>query len=139
MITTRRFFTPGEANKTLPFVRRVIQDIVEVHEAISDLYARIRRAADEGRKDEASTLEEEMKDLLGAREAYVNELERVGCEFKDYRLGLVDFPARLDDRPVYLCWRMGEPEIQFWHEMEGGFAGRRPIAGCSFAAGSPVG
>ena len=55
------------------------------------------------------------------------EIEQHGCLLKDLDTGLVDFPCRVGDREVYLCWRLGEPAIQFWHGTEEGFAGRKPI------------
>ena len=48
-------------------------------------------------------------------------------QFKGYDLGLVDFPSLLNERTIYLCWQRGEPDVGFWHELDGGFAGRRPI------------
>jgi len=124
----RRLFTPDEANKTLPYVNRVIKDIVQTHESISSLYDRWRKLSDKevGTAD-SEEIEGRIRKLLEVREEYVRELENIGCEFKDYQLGLVDFPALIGGREVCLCWQMGEPEIQFWHEPEDGFAGRRPI------------
>jgi hypothetical protein len=55
------------------------------------------------------------------------EIEGLGCLLKDLDIGLVDFPCRLGEREVYLCWKMGEPNIQFWHDIEEGFAGRKPL------------
>jgi hypothetical protein len=134
--TTGRLFTPEEANKTLPYVERVIKDIVDTHQRISDLYSTWRAmsdedvlaSTDESERKEAEKIEGQIRVLLGAREEFVEELETIGCEFKDFQLGLVDFPARLGDRDVYLCWRMGEPEIQFWHELHDGVSGRQPIS-----------
>jgi hypothetical protein len=51
----------------------------------------------------------------------------MGIKVKDLQVGLVDFPAWRDDHEVYLCWKYGEDDIQFWHEIEAGFAGRQPI------------
>jgi hypothetical protein len=60
------------------------------------------------------------------REA-VEEIESLGCLVKDLDIGLVDFPSRVAGRDVYLCWKLGEPHIQFWHYVEEGFAGRKPL------------
>ena len=60
------------------------------------------------------------------REA-VRAIQNCGCLVKDLEIGLVDFPCRLGDREVYLCWKLGEPSIQFWHNTDEGFAGRKPI------------
>src|SRR5207249_1745693 len=58
---------------------------------------------------------------------YAQELKDIGVELKDYFTGLVDFPCRMDNREVYLCWRLGEAEVAYWHELEAGFAGRQRV------------
>jgi hypothetical protein len=60
-------------------------------------------------------------------EALIEQLKAYGCEIKDINGGLLDFPARIDDREVYLCWRYNEPEIAFYHELHTGFGGRKPL------------
>jgi hypothetical protein len=55
------------------------------------------------------------------------EIEEMGCLVKDLDIGLVDFPSRLGERDIYLCWKLGEPSIQYWHYVEEGFAGRKPL------------
>jgi hypothetical protein len=59
--------------------------------------------------------------------AAVERIQAAGCLIKDLDIGLVDFPARLNDEEIYLCWRLGEDRIRFWHRPEEGFAGRKPI------------
>jgi len=61
-------------------------------------------------------------------EDYVDELTDVGCELKDYQIGLIDFVGRHQRRDVYLCWKLGEERIGYWHEMNAGYAGRQPIS-----------
>ena len=58
---------------------------------------------------------------------YERELQNLGIELKDYFIGLIDFPCRMDGREVYLCWRLGEPEVAYWHELDAGFAGRQKL------------
>jgi hypothetical protein len=68
------------------------------------------------------------KEESGARlRQAAEEIEGLGCLLKDLDIGLVDFPCRLGGREVYLCWKLGEPNIQFWHHVEEGFAGRKPL------------
>jgi hypothetical protein len=57
----------------------------------------------------------------------MKEIEQLGCVVKDLGIGLIDFPCRVGDRDAYLCWRLGEPSIRFWHTTDEGFAGRKPI------------
>jgi hypothetical protein len=60
-------------------------------------------------------------------ERFVAELEALGVQFKGFDLGLVDFPSERDGRPVLLCWKLNEPAVAHWHEVEDGFAGRQPL------------
>jgi hypothetical protein len=59
--------------------------------------------------------------------AAVERIQDAGCIIKDLEIGLVDFPARLNNEEIYLCWRLGEDRIRFWHRPDEGFAGRKPI------------
>jgi len=67
--------------------------------------------------------------LIEELDGIVAEIEASGAHLKDVELGLVDFPAEHDGEIVYLCWQSGEPEVAFWHRVEDGFAGRRPLPG----------
>ncbi len=123
----RRVFSLKEANQTLPLVMRITRDIVAGHREISDLYAKSHLLKEGGREDDAEELKTRIHELLQVVDDYVEELEKIGCEYKDRTNGLVDFPARMGNRLVYLCWKMGEPEVLYWHELHAGFAGRKPI------------
>lgn len=127
----RKVFTLEEANRTLPLVTRVIRDIVAEHQTLSDLNAKAREADEQGRQSVVEGIRDTMHDHLHQLEDYVEELQQVGCEFKDPREGLVDFPARIPkgNRLVFLCWKLGESEIRFWHAINSGFAGRKPVEG----------
>jgi hypothetical protein len=60
-------------------------------------------------------------------DGYLKELESIGCVFKGFDAGLVDFPSLRDDQPILLCWRLGEERITHWHPVDGGFDGRQPV------------
>ena len=60
-------------------------------------------------------------------EDFVDELAEIGCELKDYTLGLIDFIGRHQGRDVCLCWKLDEQRVEWWHEPEAGFAGRQPL------------
>jgi len=126
----RRVFSLKEANQTLPLVTRIIRDIVECYRKISESDAQAHRLAAEGKTLQSDEIRDQIHDLLLVVDGFVAELHQIGCEFKDPFQGLVDFPARLNgDRIVYLCWKMGEPEIRYWHELHTGFGGRQPVDG----------
>lgn len=63
----------------------------------------------------------------GELEELVAELHELGCLFKGVQEGLVDWYSRYAGRPVFLCWKLGEPEIEWWHQLDAGFIGRQPI------------
>jgi hypothetical protein len=127
-----QFFTVEQANRTLPLVRRIVEDVVQQHrkwrETIIefDLVASAARADDA--RDRSEQLERNAQALAREIEGFKRELEALGIQLKDPRLGLVDFPSEMAGRQVLLCWRLGEPEVQFWHEVDAGYAGRQPLS-----------
>lgn len=121
----RRRFTLAEANRSLTLVMRIVRDIVNTHERATQLQAKLEEAATakvmggtQGQLD--ATLEQ--------LQSYVDELDTVGVELKDYEAGLIDFPGRHQGRDVCLCWKLGEENIGYWHEIHTGYAGRQPIS-----------
>jgi hypothetical protein len=128
----RKSFTVEQANATLPLVRAIVRDLTALAVDLRDRHERLRHAP-EG----ASVSPEHEEEMAQARAALENDLERLGgfeqelaelgVELKDYFLGLVDFPSLLDGRPVYLCWKAGEDSVTHWHELDAGFAGRKPL------------
>jgi len=82
-----------------------------------------------GRKQERDKL------VTAIREA-VEQIEETGCVVKDLDVGLIDFPTLIDDETVYLCWKLGEKRIFYWHRMDEGFAGRKPLEDSSEAGSS---
>ena len=83
----------------------------------------IEKAAGNGGSQAASKLVEDFERL----EDLVHQVQATGALFKDLNLGLLDFPAMKEGREVYLCWKYGEGDIDFWHEIEAGYAGRQSI------------
>ena len=132
---TRKYFTPAQANAALPLVRAIVGDIVALANDLRDRHESLARLRQADRKSAPSTAHQEELDLARAEfergKTRMQELEReladLGIELKDYFTGLVDFWCRLDGRDVYLCWKLGEPEVAHWHELNAGFAGRRKL------------
>ena len=125
-------FTVAQANRTLPLVRKIVEDVVQQHrrwrEAILELDLVASTARDDDPPERAAALEREAVALARELDGYQRELEQIGVQLKDRRLGLVDYPSEIDGRSVLLCWRLGEPEVQFWHEVDAGYAGRQPLS-----------
>jgi len=140
----KRTFTIREANATLPLVRAIVADLVGLARDVTDRRQRLlaistsdrRRIADPYQEELVQAEEELEKDARRVLE-YVAELRQLGVETKSVTEGLVDFPAVLDGRRVYLCWKLGEPEIGFWHELDAGFRGRQPLAAKKTDGGEP--
>ena len=129
-----KLFTLEEAERTLPLVRRIVEDLLAEYPRWRQAVSRYEILTGGARADWGET-----SDLVAARDAvtghadringYLQELEKIGCVFKGFDAGLVDFYSLREDRLIFLCWRLGEPRITHWHELEAGFAGRQPIDG----------
>lgn len=79
---------------------------------------------------------QERDKLVTAIKETVERIEETGCVVKDLDVGLIDFPTLIDDETVYLCWKLGEKRIFYWHRMDEGFAGRKPLEGTPEAGSS---
>jgi hypothetical protein len=131
-----RLFTPEEANAALPTVRSAVERLVAARRSLSELELRLAslrsRVAGNGgglHPGSVGELQEEAAVAANRLGKAVEELDRLGIQVKDPDTGLVDFPARhpVDGSTVLLCWRLGEPDVAWWHTLEGGFAGRKPL------------
>jgi hypothetical protein len=127
-----RLFTVDHANRTLPLVRRIVEDVVREHQRWQETIAELDTVVVEARSDipdpRLVALERRAQDIAREIDAFQTELESLGIQLKDRRIGLVDFPSELDGRRVLLCWRLGEPSVQYWHDEDAGYAGRRPLS-----------
>ncbi len=130
----RKIFTPAEANATLPLVRAIVSDLVDLSCELTERRQRLSMLvggkagnSHDPYHEELVQVQKEMeKDTARLRE-YVEELRALGVEPKGGTQGLVDFPALLNGRKVYLCWKLGESRVLFWHDLEAGYAGRQPL------------
>lgn len=121
----RKYFSVEEANRSLPYVRRVIEDVRATYQRAVALQQKLDRPMPTELLEAVQADYEVAVDDLNR---FVDELHQMGVELKDYELGLIDFPAKSGDREVYLCWRRGEDQINAWHEVDAGFAGRKDLA-----------
>src|SRR3954470_16485535 len=123
-------FTVEQANATLPLVRKIVDDIVVQYRLWNeklneiDLVAASGRAAD---NETADRLAGEAQAIAREIESFRRELADLGIEMKDPGIGLIDFPSTMAGRPIFLCWRLGEAEVGYWHEIHAGYAGRQPL------------
>ena len=123
-----KLFTVEEANELIPSVQKRLVSIQKLYERLGTLREPAKAAASasefgggmEGGSHYVKALYEIGK--------HTTDLHEMGIQLKDYSRGLIDFPSMRDGRVVLLCWQLGEPdEIEWWHEVEGGFAGRKPL------------
>lgn len=143
----RKLFTVEQANATLPLVCAIATDLAVLARDVIERRERVkailvmregiggRREPDPYEEEMALVQEELDRDILRLQE-YVEELRALGVEPKGATEGLVDFPAMIEGRPVYLCWKVGEPEVLYWHEIDAGFPGRQPLYADSGVAGA---
>jgi hypothetical protein len=122
-------FSIDQANRALPLVRRIVQDIVDEYARWQEMVNRLDVMTAAVRRDSADVdrLQRDIQSAARAIDGYVRELTDLGVEMKGFDVGLVDFPGEMGGRPVYLCWRLGESSVAHWHERDAGYAGRRPL------------
>lgn len=133
--TPTKFFTPEEAQRALALIVPIMADakkelklyfelsndleLLEEHLREHPEDAKISLAADEQ--------EEKIEDSLKKLQHFAGEIQEIGCRLTDVEIGLVDFPAQINGRTVFLCWRIDEERVQYWHDVEKGFADRHPL------------
>jgi hypothetical protein len=132
---TDRYFNRSEAEKLLPWLRDLLGQVREqkrradqIDQEMASVASRIllmggvvlpyRQLAEKKLLKDRSL--ERIKESIG-------EIEKAGCVMKDLEQGLVDFPCLIEDREVFLCWKLGEERILYWHGTDEGFAGRKPL------------
>ena len=118
--TAIKYWTPKEAEKTLPLVKQIVKDILEKGHMVKTIAESM--GGDISRNSEAEKYVNEIK-------GFIKELEEIGCSFKDWNfsIGLVDFPAIINGEEVELCWRSDEEHILFYHGYDKGYKGRKKI------------
>ena len=130
-----RTFTLDEAQSLLPVLESLLRAAIGGKKIMEDFEGEMQSlshriflnggthvdvVAVARRKAERTKAEQRAKDALA-------EIDSIGVQVKDLDAGLLDFPCRLDDQVVLLCWRMGETSIEHWHTVDSGFGGRQPV------------
>ncbi|MEO7143606.1 MAG: DUF2203 domain-containing protein [Bryobacteraceae bacterium] len=130
-----RFFTHAQAERLLPEVEAAIRDAIYLKHEHQQAEAALREAmqritmsggarVDSGKL--AAVRQRQDQSAAGLQQA-IETVHGFGCLVKDLDIGLIDFPTLFRGREVYLCWKLGETGIEFWHGIEEGFRGRKPI------------
>ena len=124
---SKKLFTLDEANAFVPQLLDLVPRIQKLSVSLNKDFTDIKNAREKAKWNGGS---DQGVDYLNAVLKYndlMHRIEGMGCEVKGIREGLVDFPSLREGREVYLCWRMPEKEILFWHDLNTGFSGRKPI------------
>ena len=136
MVANERYFTVSEANALVPKLEGLLERLSELYEEVAALFSEFSSQGVPPREEEGSPDDPEdvkqkraqLRDLAAELQEGINDVNAMGCILKDVESGLVDFLSRRAGRTVHLCWRRGEPEVSWWHDLESGYQGRRPIS-----------
>ena len=141
----KKLFTVQQANAMLPLVRAIVDDLAELSRSVMDRRHRLAHLLAGREMDwhdpydaELMQIEDELERDAARLHGLVDELRALGVEPKSGPEGLVDFPSLHEGRLVYLCWKLDESEVSYWHEVDAGFVGRQPIA-VAVAPGASMG
>jgi len=115
-----KYFTPREAFRTLPLVKKIVRDILNNAYEIKTIAEYLGGEIEDN---------QEVLQLSSEINSFIQELEDIGCNYKDwnFQIGLVDFPSLIDGEDVLLCWRSDEDSIKFYHGIDQGYASRKLI------------
>lgn len=127
-----KIFTPDEANRMLPLVARIADDIVatyaDVNHALQGFQAEEARSkTDATREGPLAERNADVATSLDRFQRLIEEVEALGGTLRDYENGSIDFYGELDGEIVYLCWQRGEPHVGHWHALDEGFSKRRQL------------
>lgn len=130
-----RFFTLREAEGYLPEVERLLRSSIQASQDYKSGSAELSKIAERitllggtlVRREEIVASRTRKDSSARVLKSAMERIEEIGCQVKDLETGLIDFPTLYREREVYLCWRLGESGIHFWHHIEHGFRGRQPI------------
>jgi len=127
-----RYYDLDAANARISELRPVLEALRDDRDDVAESQRQLSRfRATNGSSDHAAELErreDHVREVVQRMTQSVAQIEAWGVTLRDISSGLVDFPALAMGRPIWLCWRLGEGDIDWWHELEAGIAGRRPLA-----------
>ena len=130
-----RFYAIDEANAALPEVERILvalrdqrEELITRRDKVVELSPSDDAAVSPGVGEQVRLLRLSMQGLIDQMQAGVARLVELDITLRDISTGLIDFPALVSGRPIWLCWRLGEGDVAFWHELGDGFGGRQALA-----------
>jgi hypothetical protein len=127
MMARKRYFTVEEANRLIPRLEKALSEIKTLRRELTTLGGELTPMFEVIYQNGGHPKSPEFIKRVGQFREGIDRIHAYGCLIKDLDPGLIDFPHMRDGREVYLCWRSGEREILYWHDVDTGFAGRQPI------------
>ncbi len=121
------YFTVTEANLLLPKVKKLAAEMVNAHRRIVALTNQVESVLEKSPYDSGSRAAGELVMLFDHFEGVIKQMQEIGLQIKDPSIGLCDFPARHNGQDILLCWKLGETRVEWWHDVESGYRGRRHV------------
>ncbi len=140
-----RWFTVEEANRLVPKLRLMLEKLRDMQTQARARYEEMRDIREVGYRKDGNLImltdyqlaKREFDEVVGEANQLLGEINQVGCRVTDVEMGLVDFPTKIDGQEVYLCWQMDEREVSFFHGLDEGYTGRRPLSQSSDPSSPP--
>lgn len=121
-------FSLRRANRALVLVRRIVADVVADYCQLLEIQEILELEQRYGSVEHLNQVKTEMSAAVSRLQGYLEELQMVGVELRDFSRGLVSFPARVAGRDIFFCWQFGEDTVSYWHYRDEEVAGRKPVS-----------
>jgi hypothetical protein len=123
----KRFFTVEEARQLLPSLKELMGQVMVISHRLEEYRDVVQQLADSASSNTGGPEGTAYLDIVISLQSCLTQLQETGCVLRSLQDGLIDFPHLKQGREIYLCWKYGEEDIRFWHEVDEGFAGRTPL------------
>ena len=120
-------FSLDEANALVPQIAELLEELASERDQLANMGIKLESMLQHANGNGSSKAGSEYAMVLQSFNAHLSFFQDLGCDLKDLDHGLVDFPSIRDGKLVYLCWRRGEDQVRYWHDLDAGFAGRQPL------------
>jgi hypothetical protein len=126
-----RYFTPEQANQFLQVLSPLVERMLQIRKQILDLQPQLEGVLNKAVNNGGNRVSNEALDAFESLKETLHAIQEYDVFVKDVNSGLIDFPSIRDGEVVFLCWQYGEDEVEYWHELESGFQGRKPLYNAS--------
>ena len=123
----RKFFSVQQANKSLVLLQRIVGEIIDEYNQLLQVEELIEKAEETNSTHRLGEYRKELVRLVDAVHGCLEEIDTVGVTVRDFRTGIVEFPAMYEGREIRLCWVYGDEKISYWHELDSGLYSREEI------------